>query len=259
MNLSLESVNTTGRIFNFQRYAIHDGPGIRSVLFLSGCPLRCRWCCNPESYIEDPKIHRKINVAEVMQWLREDKPYFKNSGGGVTLSGGEPLLQIDFIKAFLSVCRNEDIGTAIETCGEVPWENFTAISGLVDYYLYDIKQTVANLHEDGTGVNNKRIIDNLRKLSLKSEKICFRIPLIPGFNATDRFSFEIGELAKEIKPYQIHILPYHKLGKEKYLKFGISYQDIKEENNISDSAWNESVANFLKNISSCHSDILVGG
>lgn len=259
MNLLPESVNTFGKIFNFQRYAIHDGPGIRSVLFLSGCPLRCRWCCNPESYIDDPKIHREVSVSEVMGWIREDRPYYKNSKGGVTLSGGEPLLQSDFTKAVLRACRKEDIGTAIETCGEVPWRNFSAVLNLVDYYLFDVKQIEASLHEDGTGAGNKRIMDNLGKLSSLGAKICLRIPLIPGFNMTERFSRGIIKLSEKIKPYQVHLLPFHRLAKEKYSRLGISQYDFGEVSAVSNAEWDAYVNNFSRKLNLSHSNIIVGG
>lgn len=259
MNLSQEPVKIKGRIFDFHRYAIHDGPGIRSVLFLSGCPLRCRWCCNPESYLEDPKVHREISVEDVLQLLRQDLPYFRNSGGGLTLSGGEPLLQADFIKTLFLECRSEGIGTAVETCGEVPWDSFAVISGLVDFYLFDIKQTDANLHLDGTRISNLRIMDNLRHLSLTGARICLRVPLIPEFNMTDEFAFAIAELAKEINAYQVHLLPYHMLGSQKYLRLGVSYQNFKKGNIKPKSGRGISIAHFSEIINTCNKDIFVGG
>lgn len=222
MILSPGHADMKGKIFNFQRYAIHDGPGIRSVLFLSGCPLRCAWCCNPESFSEECGVHREAGAAEVLSWFLEDKHYFKNSGGGATFSGGEPLLQIGFLKQILEMCRQEGINTAIETCGEVSWENFAAISGLVDYYLYDIKHLDAHVHKEYTGVINERILNNLYKLKNNRDNIYLRIPLIPEFNMNENAITDIGRLAKDVSAAEVHLLPYHRFAEKKYAQLRIA-------------------------------------
>lgn len=248
-----------GRIFNFQRYSIHDGPGIRSLVFLSSCPLRCLWCCNPESFISDEPPNQEVKAEEVMGWILEDRAYFKNSGGGVTFSGGEPLLQIEFTKLLLQKCRKEGIGTAVDTCGDVPWDNFEIVSGLVDYYLYDIKHLDEEVHKRYTGAGNKRILDNLRKLSQRQEKIFLRVPLIPEYNMDEEEAFQIGQLAREIKPQEVHLLPYHRLGEKKYSKLKFAYALTGKKDLMSYNEGKRAVNDFASIIRSYTQNVCIGG
>lgn len=248
-----------GKIFNFQRYAVHDGPGIRSAVFLSGCPLRCLWCCNPESFLDNGSFNREVEVEEIMEWVLEDKCYFKNSGGGITLSGGEPLFNINFAEAILEGCKRENINTVIDTCGHVPWANFEVVSGLVDYYLYDIKHTDTAIHKSYTGADNLRIIDNLKKLSQEKKRIFLRVPLIPGYNTDEEAAKEIGRLAKEISALEVHLLPYHRLGEKKYSQLKTSYKLTGKKDLMSYSEGRTLVNNFSAIIRSYVKNVHIGG
>lgn len=248
-----------GKMFNFQRYAIHDGPGIRSVLFLFGCSLKCVWCCNPESFVPDNKFIREVESKEVISWLLEDKPYFLNSGGGLTLSGGEPLLQPEFVASLLKECRNYGIGTAIETCGEVPWSNFEAVKGLVDYYLYDIKHLDPDLHNTYTGAGNSRILQNLKRLSLNNAEIYLRVPLIPTYNMDEKQAHGIAELAREISAIGINLLPYHRFGEDKYARFGIDYSPAGKIGIISEADRKQKILEFARLIRLIYCNVVIGG
>ena len=163
----------TGRIFDIQKYSIHDGPGIRTIVFLKGCALRCRWCCNPESqefgiqkmkFADSEKIvGRDVTVDEVMEEIRKDAPYYRRSGGGITLSGGESLLQPDFAVALLAACHEEGFNTAIETTGIAPFDVISRYLPHLDYIMMDIKHTNEEKHKEFTGQPNRRILENARK------------------------------------------------------------------------------------------------
>jgi pyruvate formate lyase activating enzyme len=252
-------IDTSGRIFNFQRYSIHDGPGIRSLLFLKDCPLRCLWCCNPEAFTPNPLYDREITVGLALEWLLEDKDYFLRSGGGLTLAGGEPLVQVDFVKALLETCREHNIGTAMETCGEAPWSDFESIAGLVDYYLYDIKHLDEELHRQYTGVGNHRLLANLKKLSLKGKKIILRLPLIPGYNDSEAEARAISNLMREIDVMEVNILPYHGLGKEKYARLGLAYPFQDRPGLWSDPKGREQLAKFSAIIGKVGLEVYVEG
>lgn len=212
-----------GKVFNLQRYSIHDGPGIRSTVFLSGCPLRCRWCCNPESFNISSPLHYEVEVKTLMASILEDKPYFLNSGGGVTLSGGEPLIQAEFATEILRECRRHSVGTAIETCGDVAPFVFSGLRGLVDYYLYDLKHHDFKKYQEFTSADAQRIWNNLMLLKQNNEKVIIRIPLIPGFNLNAEAAENIGKMVDDIQPEEVHLLPYHRLGENKYSDMGIEY------------------------------------
>ena len=212
-----------GRIFNFQRYSIHDGPGIRSVVFLRGCPLRCVWCCNPESFSAGSVFKDEIEDVDVLSRVLEDEPYFKNSGGGLTISGGEPLAQLNFTRSLLEKCKTRNLNTALETCGHAPWESFEALEGLVDHYLYDIKHLNSEFHEKYTTRDNTLILDNLRRLNQRNENIFLRVPLIPEYNMEKKHIMEIVDLLKSISAKEIHLLPYHRFGEKKYAELKIPY------------------------------------
>ena len=178
----------TGNIFNIKKFAIHDGPGIRTTVFFSGCSLNCIWCHNPESIsklsnsecnVEFFSINRTYSVEDLMEIIKEDTIFFDESGGGVTLSGGEPLLQVDFIKEIIESCKKHNISTTIDTCGYVPKNSFQKVYEDTDLFLYDLKLFDNNLHKKYTGVANDLIIENLLFLNSLNCKIVIRIPLIP--------------------------------------------------------------------------------
>lgn len=217
----------TGRIFDIQKYSIHDGPGVRTIVFLKGCPLRCRWCCNPESQEHTvqtmlvngkPKqMGRDVTVAEVMAEVCKDMPYYRRSGGGITLSGGEALAQPDFAEALLRAGRENGLSTAIETTGFAPRAVLERILPLLDVCLMDIKHMDSQKHEAFTGQSNVRILENAQYIAEHAAQLIIRVPVIPGFNDT---AAEIGDIARFAASLPnvnaLHLLPYHRMGKDKY-------------------------------------------
>lgn len=227
-------LETTGRIFNIQRYSIHDGPGIRTIVFLKGCPLRCRWCCNPESQSYEIQemvtngkrevVGRDVTVREVLEEIVSDKPYYRRSGGGVTLSGGEALGQPDFATALLDACRWQGITTAVETTGYAPFETVERFLPRLDYVLMDIKHMDADKHKTFTGRSNELILENARRIAAQHEHLTIRTPVVPGFNDTPQEIAAIAQFAASLPGVRgLHLLPYHRLGEGKYAGLGRDY------------------------------------
>jgi pyruvate formate lyase activating enzyme len=270
-----------GLIFNIQRYSIHDGPGIRTTVFMKGCPLRCIWCANPEGQVLKPEIflnpekctgcgecvqecpqeaieirdekshtNRQFCIGcgkcaevcpnqarslmgkwptarEVFEEIKKDAIFYESSGGGVTLSGGEPLAQPEFAIGLLELCKGAYIHTAMETCGHAEWGIFEEVLKSVDLLLYDFKQMDPVKHKKYTGVSNHLILDNARRASHElSIPMWARIPVIPGYNdsvenmeATARFIAE--ELGNGVK--RVNLLPYHRLGETKFERLEVNY------------------------------------
>lgn len=273
-------MNTTilGEIISFKRFEIHDGDGIRTTLFLKGCPLHCRWCHNPESLSRTPVLAyyenscqvcgrcskacsadahtitsdgrhtldrsrcahcgaceaacphnalvlygKKADVDEVCQKLLQDKPFYDKSGGGVTISGGEPLLQPEFCRALLAKLKQSGINTAIDTCGFVPKEAFDAVLPYTDTFLYDVKAIDEQAHIRATGRSNRIILDNLRYIDQFQKRIEVRIPFVPGFN--DHETEAIATLLAELKSLKcVKLLPYHDFAEDKYSALGMGDQ-----------------------------------
>ena len=224
----------TGRIFDIQRYSIHDGPGIRTIVFLKGCVLRCRWCCNPESQEYDIQemvvagkkkiIGRDVTVAEVMEEVMKDGDYYRNSGGGLTLSGGECLCQPDFAAALLRAAKENGISTAIESAATLPYENIEKLLPYLDTYLMDIKHMDPVKHEQFTGKRNERILENAMKVAKSGTHLIIRVPVIPTFNNTPDEIDKIARFAATLPGVEeIHLLPYHRLGQDKYTGLGRDY------------------------------------
>ena len=227
-------LSVSGRIFDIQRFSTHDGPGIRTIVFLKGCPLRCRWCCNPESQVYEiqemlqkgkPKIiGRDVNVGEVLEEVLRDRPYYRRSGGGITLSGGECLWQPDFSVALLTACKENGLNTAIETTAFAEKEVIERFIPVVDLFLMDIKHTNSQKHEEFTTRPNEKILENARFIASRAKKLIIRVPVIPGVNDSEE---EIGNIARFTASLpgvnEIHLLPYHQMGRDKYEGLGRPY------------------------------------
>lgn len=229
-------LQTKGRIFDIQRYSIHDGPGIRTIVFLKGCVLRCKWCCNPESQeyaiqtmlIDGKKktIGRDVTVEEVIETVEKDRSYYRRSGGGMTLSGGESLCQPDFARALLAVAKSKGINTAMESMGCASYEMIESILPYLDTYLLDIKHTDSKKHEQFTGKSNELMLENARKIAASGQtNLVIRVPVIPTFNDTPEEIGKIAMFADQLPGVEkIHLLPYHRLGQDKYDGLGREYQ-----------------------------------
>lgn len=233
---NLEDIlQTKGRIFDIQRYSIHDGDGIRTIVFLKGCVLRCRWCCNPESQeyaiqtmmvAGKPKvIGRDVTVEEVMKTVEKDRDYYRRTGGGLTLSGGESLCQPAFARALLQTAKSRGISTAMESMGCAPYEVIESILPYLDTYLMDIKHTNPGKHKEFTGRSNELMLENARKIAASGQtRLVIRVPVIPGFNDTPEEIAGIAKFADKLPGVnKIHLLPYHRLGQDKYEGLGREY------------------------------------
>ncbi|MEE0409743.1 MAG: glycyl-radical enzyme activating protein [Clostridia bacterium] len=230
----MDYLKAKGRIFDIQRYSIHDGPGIRTIVFLKGCPLRCRWCCNPEGQnykIEQMTVNGEIKtygeditVEELMPKLICDEFYFRRSGGGITLSGGECLAQPDFAPHILHACKDLGYNTAIETTGYSTWENIEKYLPYTDYVLMDIKHMNSAKHKEFCGVENAIIHENAMKFAKSGVNLTIRVPVIPGFNNTPEEITDIANFAATLPGVtNLHLLPYHRLGEGKYEGLGREY------------------------------------
>lgn len=232
----MDYLQTKGRIFDIQKYSIHDGPGIRTIVFLKGCVLRCRWCCNPESQEyavqtmrvqgEDKIIGRDVTVGEMIAEVEKDRPYYYRSGGGMTLSGGECLCQPEFSRDLLRAAKERGISTAIESMACADYGRIEALLPYLDIYLMDIKHTDPQKHREFTGRSNELMLENARKVALSGQtKLVVRVPVIPTFNATVEEIQSIARFASTLPGVKnIHLLPYHRLGQDKYDGLGRTYE-----------------------------------
>lgn len=225
-----------GRIFNIQRFSIHDGPGIRTIVFLKGCPLRCRWCCNPESQSYktetmitagvEKTVGRDVTVSEVIDEIERDRVYYRRSGwGGITLSGGECLWQPEFSEALLRVCKERGISTAIETTGYADMDVIRRLLPHVDTVLMDIKHVNGEKHREFTSRDNSLILQNAVSIARESKRLIIRTPVIPTFNDTEEEIAEIAKFASSLERVtELHLLPYHRIGSDKYAGLRREYQ-----------------------------------
>lgn len=231
----MDYLQTKGRIFDIQRYSIHDGNGIRTIVFLKGCVLRCRWCCNPESQeykIQTMQVQgkpriigRDVTVEEVMQEVEKDRPYYRRSNGGLTLSGGESLCQPGFARDLLHAAKACGITTAMESMACARYEVIESILPYLDQYLMDIKHIDPAKHKEFTGVSNELMLENARRVAASGmTELSIRVPVIPTFNDTPDEIRDIVRFADKLPGVKrIHLLPYHRLGQDKYEGLGREY------------------------------------
>ncbi|MEG1847071.1 MAG: glycyl-radical enzyme activating protein [Lachnospiraceae bacterium] len=225
-----------GRIFDIQRFSIHDGPGIRTIVFLKGCFFRCKWCCNPESQeygIQTMMVEGKaktigydISVGEIMKEVERDRPFYQRSGGGgLTLSGGECTCQPDFAYALLYTAKERGLTTAIETTAAAEYSVMEHLLPVVDNVLLDIKHMDPFKHKAFIGRDNAIVLENAKKIAMTGANLTIRVPVIPGFNDTPKEIRAIAEFAASLKGVtRMHLLPYHRLGRDKYTGLNRTYE-----------------------------------
>ncbi len=227
-----------GVIFDIKKYALHDGPGIRTTVFLKGCPLKCWWCHNPEGQNPEPEriwnnrntqkeiIGREVSVEEVIAEIEKDLIFYDESSGGVTFSGGEPLMQPDFLDHLLIACQKRELSTTLDTCGYASWEIIKKIKDKVDLFLYDLKMIDDNKHQKYTAVSVLPILSNLKKLDREGKNIIIRFPVITGITETEQNISQLAEWITKLETIkEINLLPFHKIGYSKYKK-------LKRENKL---------------------------
>ena len=223
----MDDLDVKGRIFDIQRYSIHDGGGIRTIVFLKGCPLRCKWCCNPEGQHynvekmtlggKEKIVGQDFTVGEIIDIVERDRIYYRRSGGGLTLSGGESLTQPDFAVALLKTAKERGINTAMESTGFADFSVISRYLPYLDLYLMDIKHMNSAKHKEFTSQPNELILENAKKITDAGARLIVRTPVIPTFNATKEEIGEIAKFASSLKGVtQMHILPYHRIGTDKY-------------------------------------------
>jgi len=274
-DIRISPVEVQGLVFSIQRFSLHDGPGIRTIIFLKGCPLRCSWCFNPESWQDNvgimefkekcigcgqcfdvcpmeavdkkawfinrklcngclccveicltnarQKVGETVKVSEIMEEIEKDIPFYRNSQGGVTVSGGEPLLQPLFTHNILRECKERFISTVLETTGYASWHTLNDILPWVDHLFYDIKHINSVIHRRLTGVPNEPILNNLKRCVEEGKHIIIRIPIIPDCNDSPENIKGICMFVKELGGIEeIHLLPYHNPS-SKYERLGRDY------------------------------------
>lgn len=226
------------RIFDITRNSFVDGPGVRTTVFFKGCNLRCKWCHNPESQSSDEQIlfnkpcGKEMTVDEVFEEVIKDKVFYDASDGGVTFSGGECMLQLDFLAEILKRCRENKIHTAVDTAGYIKWDYFEKTMPYTDMFLYDIKLATEDLHKKWTGVSNELILENIKRLSAYfNDDIIIRIPVIGGVNDNDEEMQKIADILKDVRYSDVELLPYHRLGENKYKELNIEAEAFSVPNN----------------------------
>lgn len=208
--------------FDIKRFAVHDGPGIRTTFFMQGCPLSCWWCHNPESRPMEPSSDTgfrtfRLNVDELIAEAEKDRTFFEESGGGITFSGGEPTAQMEFLKIAAKSLKAKGFHIALDTTGFFPSEEAETLAQLFDLILFDIKHLNSELHQKYTGINNQLILQNLDHLIQRKAKIRLRMPFIPEINGGEEHLNQLAKLANNYS-LPVDLLPYHRIAGHKYKK-----------------------------------------
>ncbi len=247
---------TEGIIFNISRFCTDDGPGIRTTVFLKGCPLSCAWCHNPESQnllpetANDGTIYGEKATAEyVINEILKDKVFYEKSGGGVTLSGGEPLFQPKFAAEILKKAKENGISTALETCGYADSNTFLSCIENTDFVMFDIKAVNQKNHKRWTGVSNEKILQNLSLLDKSRKPYILRLPIIPTANDTDRHFEEVAKIYKSLKNCKgFEVMPYHTLGNYKYDALNREYTllSIEDADEKKKKQWTDKIQSLIK-------------
>ncbi|AWI07139.1 choline TMA-lyase-activating enzyme [Clostridium drakei] len=297
-NGTLGVIERKATIFNIQKYNMYDGDGVRTLIFFQGCPLRCKWCANPEGMIKKNRVMFKSNlcvdcgacvsvcptgihtmnsvtlkhevnndidcigcgkckdaciksaisivgevktISELLKIVEEDRTFYEVSGGGVTLGGGEVLMQPEAASSLLMACKQSGINTAIETCGYAKLESVLKVAEFTDLFLFDIKHINSDKHFQWTGVRNEQILENLKELLHRKYNVKIRMPLLKGVNDQREDIQKTMEFLKPYKDYRnfkgIDLLPYHKMGVNKYKQLGMEYP-IKDDPSLTDEDLN---------------------
>jgi pyruvate formate lyase activating enzyme len=216
-------------IFNIQKFCLHDGRGIRTTIFFKGCNLRCAWCANPESQSCQPETldgtvtGRYYALEEIMEEVLKDKPFYDKSGGGVTLSGGEPLMQADFVLALCDALHAAGITVGLETAACAPEQIFAEVLKKCDFAQIDLKHWSDEKHRQGTGVGFDLILSNIRHALSLNIQVILRIPVIPGYNDSTGDAKEFARLLRELGATEVQVLPFHQLGEKKYANLNKPY------------------------------------
>ena len=219
-----------GIVFSIQGSSLDAGPGIRTAVFLKGCPLRCPWCANPEGQSAEIEITMDGTVygermSDDAAWreVKRDFLFFGESGGGLTVTGGEPLMQAEFTRALLMKAKSEDVHTVVETSGAVSWNAIERLRSLVDLWFYEIKHYAARTHRQRTGLGNEDILENLKSLIRTGAKVIPRIPVIPGFNDSIQDAQRFSELFNLLGIRRVDLQPFNQAGEKKYRALGLPY------------------------------------
>ena len=200
-----------------QDLSVNDGEGIRTTIFLAGCPLRCAWCSNPEGQTLRNPMTRWAEAAELLEHVRHQAVFYRFSGGGVTFSGGEATAQADFFKELTDLFYDEGFHLAIETCGVFDFDRLASTLGKLDQIFYDFKHIDPEKHKAFTGLDNRLILENLPKVAALGPELIVRVPVVPGFNGNDgTLTTMFRWLGEHVPTAKLELLPYHKLGEEKY-------------------------------------------
>lgn len=250
-------MSATGYISHLKKFAIHDGPGIRTTVFFMGCPLSCWWCHNPDCRIPLDQSSQlseyAMTLEELMTKLIQDVIFYQESTGGITISGGEPLMQIEFLESLLTACRKSGIHTAVDTCGQAPKDHFRRIMSLVDLFLFDIKVIDSELHREHIGVFNKLILENLELLAAERQSIRIRLPLIPGISDTEDNLQSIGRYLGGLEGIRhVDLLPYNPMGVDTQVIREHQLTGLKTQSQ-------EALAGMRELLVSCGLDAYIGG